>query len=106
MVARQINIRTEHASKYLQQLCKHFAHKVDVEYDAHKGFTAFPPGPCTMTADQVSLQIYCQSHKVEGLEAMESIIETHLVKFAWREEIAFNWEDCPDLGLKKESQHG
>ena len=28
---------TPNASKYLQQLCKHFAHKVDVEYDETRG---------------------------------------------------------------------
>lgn len=102
MAARQITISTQHASKYLQQMCKHFAHKVDVNYDIEKGFVAFPPGPCTLSAFEGSLNIYCQSTEEEGVKIMETIIETHLIKFAWRETIAFNWEDCPDLGLEKE----
>lgn len=34
---------TAHASKYLQQLCRHFAHKVAVRFDAHSGHAALPP---------------------------------------------------------------
>ena len=41
--------QTPQASKYLQQLCRHFAHKVAVEYDASQGRAALPPGPAPST---------------------------------------------------------
>ena len=40
---------TSNGSKYLQQLCKHFAHKIAVEYDDHRGSAALPTGPAIMT---------------------------------------------------------
>lgn len=32
MPASQANVATEHASRYLQRLCKHWAHKFPVEF--------------------------------------------------------------------------
>ncbi len=85
-------IKTKHASKYLQQLCKHFAHKVEVDYDAEKGLVQFPPGPCTILASGDDLRFSCTSEQEQGLQVMHSIIEQHLVKFAWREELTFLWD--------------
>ncbi len=89
-------LETEHASKYLQQMCKHFAHKVDAIYDAQKGNVAFPPGPCEMLAEDGLLIIICNSDSDEGVKVMQSIIDQHIVKFAWREKLeALNWIDGP-----------
>lgn len=97
MPSTHITIATANANKYLKQLCKHFGHKVDVEFDDENGFAALPPGPCTMRATAQELYIHCQAHDPEKLPMSQSIIETHLVKFAWREEIVFDWQDCPDV---------
>ena len=48
---------TPNASKYLQQLCKHFAHKVPVDYDAERGEASLPPGPAVMTATPSSVPV-------------------------------------------------
>jgi len=105
MPSCQISIKTDHASKYLLQLCKHFAHKVDVAFDEKNGLAALPPGPCTMKASEIELYIHCQSDDPKRLPMSRSIIETHLEKFAWREELAFDWSDCPDMEPKKGTQH-
>lgn len=84
-------VETENASKYLQQLCKHFAHKVEVEYDAASARVQFPPGLCLMTAEDNVLSFYCRSEQDLGLDVIQSIIDKHLAKFAWREEIAVDW---------------
>lgn len=106
MASCHVTIPTDHARKYLQQLCKHFAHKVDVEFDTETGFAALPPGPCTLKATPSELYIHCQSDKTDALPNSRSIIEIHLKKFAWREELNFDWQDCPDLEHEKEAQHG
>lgn len=77
---------TSHASKYLQQLCKHFAHKIDVTYDETSAEAALPPGPCKMSADEMELQIEITAQDVEGLEVAKRIIDSHLERFAFREE--------------------
>ena len=84
-------IPTAHASKYLKQMCKHFAHKVEVDFDDFRAHVAFPPGPCQMNADASELVISCQSDSEKGIEVMQSIIDQHIVKFAWREDLKLNW---------------
>ena len=85
-------IRTEKASRYLQQLCKHFAHKVPSEFDAAAGRVEFPPGLCHMAAEGDTLAIYCQSATMEGLVVMQGIVDNHMQRFAWREDIAIAWQ--------------
>ncbi|WP_438670576.1 DUF2218 domain-containing protein [Pseudogemmobacter sonorensis] len=46
---------TSHGSKYIQQLCKHFAHKVEVSFDEHRGRAALPMGPAELVADAEGL---------------------------------------------------
>ena len=86
-------VETEQASKYLQQLCKHFAHKVRSDYDAAAGRVEFPPGLCHITAVEGTLSFYCQSAQPRGLLVMQGIIDDHLSRFAWREAIALSWQD-------------
>ncbi len=82
---------TDRASRYLQQLCKHFAHKVTVRYDPESGRVAFPPGPCWMTATDGTLCVVCESETEEGLATMRGILDRHLERFAWREALVLDW---------------
>lgn len=88
---------TDKASRYLQQLCKHFAHKVTVEFDRRTGRVAFPTGLCLMTADEQELVFYCRAEQPLGLQIMQGIIDNHLGRFAWREELRADWnQGLPD----------
>ncbi|MCG8492182.1 MAG: DUF2218 domain-containing protein [Sneathiellales bacterium] len=88
-------IETEHASKYLNQLCKHFAHKVEVEYDDVKAHVSFIPGPCKMLSKDGLLIVEGQSELDQGLLIIQSIIDQHIKKFAWREELSLDWKNGP-----------
>jgi len=90
------SVQTEHARKYLQQLCKHFAHKVEVDFTPDKGHVSFPMGPCIIQADNTTLRFEGQSEKADGIKAMKGVIISHLDKFAWREQIEYVWEDSSD----------
>ena len=86
-------IKTEYARKYMQQMCKHFAHKVSVTYDEAKGHVDFPMGHSDMLVHSDHLQIDVTTEEsAEARRTVETIIEKHLVKFAWREEISFEWQ--------------
>jgi uncharacterized protein len=87
----EMAVSTQSASQYLQQLCKHFAHKVTVEYDAHNARVDFPFGECRMTAREDVLRFVCSSPTPEAEEQMHAVIGDHLVKFAWRETLDLNW---------------
>lgn len=76
---------TPNASKYLQQLCKHFGHKVDVDYDESAGQAALPYGPARMTANSEGLRVSIDLKYLDDRPKAQSIIDSHLEKFAFRE---------------------
>lgn len=76
---------TENASKYLQQLCKHFAHKAEVTFDETTGRAALPPGLAELTADSTGLTIRIESADAKDLIQTRYVIDSHLVTFAHRE---------------------
>lgn len=83
---------TEHASRYLQQLCKHFAHKVEVQFDETSGTARFPFGPATLTATEDELIVDLTADTEEGLERGRCAIDRHLETFAFREGFTtMNW---------------
>lgn len=77
----------------MKQLCKHFAHKVEVEFDEVKAHVAFIPGPCKMLSKNGTLIIEGESELDQGLLIIQSIIDQHLKKFAWREELTLEWKN-------------
>lgn len=85
-------VATDNASRYLQQLCKHFAHKVGVEYDAHRASIDFPFGACRMEAEGAELRIECRAADPEALKRAEQVVGGHLVRFAFRETLEIRWE--------------
>lgn len=87
MLTAKTSFRTENASRYLQQLCKHFGHKVDVQYDAEKGRVDFSIGEAELAAFADRLEFVAMSENEEGLERTKSVLENHLVRFAFREEL-------------------
>jgi len=73
------------ASTYLQQLCKHFAHKIPVSFDDVSGRVELPTGPCVLDASNNSLHIQLSASTPEDLTRAKSIIDSHLERFAFRE---------------------
>ncbi len=84
---------TPNASKYLQQLCKHFAHKIDVSFDDTHGEAALPPGPAVLDATEQGLTVQISASDEEGLRHARLIIDDHLKRFAHRENFeAMSWQ--------------
>ncbi|WP_346911626.1 DUF2218 domain-containing protein [uncultured Roseibium sp.] len=84
--------KTASASKYLQQLCKHFAHKVPATFTPKAGEVEFPFGHCTMTADDGQLSIRCKTQNPDNVPVLKGVIDSHLERFAWREELKLQWQ--------------
>lgn len=85
MIITTAHYPTAHASRYLQQLCKHFAHKVQVSFDDTRGRAELPPGPAEMTADATGLSIRIVSEDARAMIQARFVIDSHLVTFAHRE---------------------
>ncbi|WP_017997792.1 DUF2218 domain-containing protein [Paracoccus sp. N5] len=84
-------VATAHGSRYLQQLCKHWAHKFEVEFDASRGRIAMPEDrTVNLTATPEALEITLDA-PAETTEHMRHIVDSHIARFAFREELVFNW---------------
>jgi hypothetical protein len=96
MLVSQAHYATPNASKYLQQLCKHFAHKVTVSYDEKQGTVMLDPGPADMTADTTGLTIRVTAEDAKGIIGARFAFDIHLVTFAHREDFTgLSWEMLP-----------
>lgn len=85
---------TPNARKYLQQLCKHFAHKIAVDYSECHGECALPSGKVVMDASDNGLAFAIVAQDEEGLAQSRHIVESHLATFAFRENFeSLEWQD-------------
>lgn len=86
-------LETENGQKYLVQLCKHFAHKITVSYTDSQGSCQFACGAARLDADTDGLRMIATAADAESLAQTQSIIESHLVRFAFRENLgALDWQ--------------
>lgn len=85
------DIGTEHASRYLQQLCKHFAHKRPVSFDETSGQITLMSGECRLQADDTKLAITVEAPDASQLEQLQDVVIRHLERFAFREELKVEW---------------
>ena len=91
MVEARADVKTENASRYLQQLCKHWSHKMTTEFDPEKGRVEFPSGArLDLQADAAELHLALTADD-DSLERMETVVADHLKRFAFREELEFAW---------------
>jgi hypothetical protein len=103
-VASTASVATTSASRYLQQLCKHWQHNLSVEFDASRGTIVFPrdargaswaaDAAVTLTAAPDALDCRIDASEVGQLEALKGALARHLDRFAFREApLAFDWRD-------------
>ena len=85
-------VPTASASRYLQQLCKHFQHKLPTTFDEHAGGIEFPLGMTTLSANAETLTLRVEAETVENLAQLEGVVERHLVRFAFRETLDVRWK--------------
>jgi uncharacterized protein len=97
-------VPTAHGSKYMQQLCKHWAHNLKVEFDKTKGTVIFPKdareadwpdqGVVTMTVQDDGLACRIDASVAAQRDGLKGALARHLDRFAFREApLAFDWTD-------------
>jgi len=102
MAKSTANLTTPNARRYLQQLCKHFGHKVPVKFTPTEGQVTLPFGDCHLTADATALSMEVEGN-VDAIHKLEAFISTHLERFAFRETPTLTWTETPEL-KEKESE--
>lgn len=102
MASAEASVPTAHASRYVQQLCKHWSHNLKVEFGASHGTIVFPrdaggadwPGEAVATLEATSSMLLCriEASAAGQLEALKGVLARHLDRFAFREApLRFDW---------------
>ena len=86
---------TAQASRYLQTLCKHFGHKIPVQFTPSEGEITFPFGTCALRADTEGLSIETRAADRADLDRLNTVIRSHLERFAFRETPVLRWQTHP-----------
>ncbi|MEM8554163.1 MAG: DUF2218 domain-containing protein [Pseudomonadota bacterium] len=93
LLVERAKVPTPNAAKYVQQLCKHFAHKVPARVEGDHGFADLPGGKLSMVSSNDALSIEIAAETDEGMGKAKYILEDHLLRFAFREKLAvLTWE--------------
>ena len=88
-------VPTPRASRNMTRLCKHFAHKGEVEIDESRAQVAFAFGTCRMHAESDRLLIDCQAEAGQATERLRFVIADHLKRFSGEEALQVDWQDGP-----------
>ena len=95
-------VPTASASRYLQQLCKHWSHNLPVEFTHSEGRIVFPKdvrgqnfpgeGVVTLKAQQGALEVIVEASAPDQLDGLKGAVARHLDRFAFREApLIFDW---------------
>src|SRR3954462_9504426 len=99
MPSSQAHVSTASASRYLQQVCKHWSHKFAVEFTPEKAHIPFRGGRiCNLEATPDVLTLRAEAPDVEALERLQRVVVEHIKRFAFR--IA-NRATSPRPGLRR-----
>lgn len=86
-------VPTASASRYLQQLCKHWSHKFEVSFDAEQGRIALPFGLTELAAGAEALSVTITLNEGGDPARAQQVVADHLNRFAFREgELVFDWK--------------
>ena len=91
MTQSKLHLSTTNASRYLQQLAKHFAHKVPVTFTPEEGEVALPFGTCELAATDTMLSITVLG-EARDIARLEHFVGDHLARFAFRENPTLTWQ--------------
>jgi hypothetical protein len=85
-------VATDTPARYIGRLCKHFAHKVPVEFDERQGRVEFEFGLALLQAEDGGLSLRVQAANDDDLEKLEHVVASHFERFAWQEALALDWQ--------------
>lgn len=85
----ETRVPTVHASRYLQQLCKHWTHRLSVVFTPLAGRVQFnEQAQCVLTADASGLDVLISAPDAAEASKLGRVVIEHLQRFAFREPFA------------------
>ncbi|GED23122.1 DUF2218 domain-containing protein [Halomonas sabkhae] len=86
-------VLTESGDQLINRLCKHWAHKLEVEQSEAQGRIQFENGSCLLQAEEDKLHVAVEALDEEGLDQLEGVVANHLERMAGKESLDIIWEN-------------
>ena len=94
MPLSRAEIPTTAGERIINRLCKHWAHKLEVEHTQQDAKIVFPDmGTCLMHAEPDMLAVSIETLEEEHLDKLEGVVENHLQRMAKDEELVIVWQN-------------
>jgi hypothetical protein len=88
MPASSARVATANATRYLQQVCKHWSHKFAVEFTPERGRVPFADDRlCDFEAEPQALVMHIEAPDDESLMHTQNVVVDHVKRFAFREDL-------------------
>ncbi len=91
----EATVSTDKGASYLKQLCRHWGHKFPVAFDDAQGRIEMPTMLCLLTATPEMLAVrleFADGADEVDQARMEEVVREHIQRFAFREQLLFEWE--------------
>lgn len=86
-----VEVLTAHASRYMQQLGKHWAHKFETVVTPDNARIVLPMGVCKMQALADRLLVRLEGDVGDDMDRFKVVFADHLSRFGHRETLVFGW---------------
>ena len=93
MPLSRAEIATQSGARLINRLCKHWAHKLEVEHSEQDAKIVFASGTCLMHAEPDRLLVSIETLEEEHLDQLEGVVESHLMRMAKDESLEIVWEN-------------
>jgi uncharacterized protein len=93
MPISRAEIVTESGETLIRRLCKHWAHKLEVEQSDQEGRVTFEGGTCLMQSEEGRLMVAIEALDEESLDRLEGVVASHLERMAGDEVLEIIWEN-------------
>ncbi len=92
LVQQHLTLDTPQAHRIIKRLCKHFQHKVDVEWGDDHALIYFEEGICVLNANMQELYLVCEADNDSDLKAITDTMDRHIKAFCPSETFSICWK--------------
>lgn len=88
MYAIETRVETANASRYLQQLCKHWSHRMEIVFTPNEARVPFSEeAVCLLGADADGLDVCIHAPDASEASRLGQVVIEHVKRFAFRENL-------------------
>jgi hypothetical protein len=84
-------IDVERPERYVTRMCRHFGHRLPVEFTKERGSIRFEVGTCLLATEPNQLVLLAEAEDEERLGRLESVVSSHLERFGTEDELRVRW---------------